>query len=55
MCFEWVVEINGVSYSTRNAPIDRFRMAFVAKSFAFRLATVPSQAVEAIELMPAMA
>ncbi len=55
MRFEWVVEINGVSYSTRNAPIDRFRMAFVAKSFAFRLATVPSQAVEAIELMPAMA
>ena len=55
MGFEWVVEINGVSYSTRNAPIDRFRMAFVAKSFAFRLATVPSQAVEAIELMPAEA
>jgi GntR family transcriptional regulator len=55
MSFEWVVEINGVSYSTRNAPIDRFRMAFVAKSFAFRLATVPSQAVEAIELMPALA
>ena len=55
MGFEWVVEINGVSYSTRNAPIDRFRMAFVAKSFAFRLATVPSQAVEAIELTPAAA
>jgi len=55
MGFEWVVEINGVSYSTRNAPIDRFRMAFVARSFAFRLATVPSQAVEAIELTPAAA
>ncbi len=55
MRFEWVVEINGVSYSTRNAPIDRFRMAFVAKAFAFRLATVPSQAVEAIELAPAIA
>ena len=54
MSFEWVVEITGVSYSTRNAPIDRFRMAFVAKSFAFRLATVPSQAVEAIELTPAV-
>ena len=50
MSFEWVVEITGVSYSTRNAPIDRFRMAFVAKSFAFRLATVTSQSVEAIEI-----
>jgi DNA-binding GntR family transcriptional regulator len=55
MGFEWVVEITGVSYSTRNAPIDRFRMAFVARSFAFRLATVASQAVEAIELTPAAA
>ena len=50
--FEWVVEITGTSYSTRHAPIDRFRMVFVAKSFAFRLATAPSNAVEAIELAP---
>ena len=50
LSFEWVVEITGVSYSTRNTPIDRFGMAFVAKSFAFRLATVPSQAVEAVEI-----
>lgn len=48
--FEWVVEITGLSYSTRHAPIDRFRMIFVAKSFAFRLATAPSNAVEAVEL-----
>jgi hypothetical protein len=50
LAFEWVVEITGVSYSTRNMPIDRFRMAFVAKSFAFRLATVASNAVEAVEI-----
>ncbi len=50
MNFEWVVEITGTSFSTRQAPIDRFRMIFVAKSFAFRLATAPSSAVEAIEL-----
>ena len=48
--FEWVVEITGVSYSTRHAPIDRFCMVFVAKSFAFRLATAPANAVEAVEL-----
>ena len=48
--FEWVVEINGISYSTRHTPIDRFRMMFVAKSFAFRLATSHSSAVEAVEL-----
>jgi len=48
--FEWVVEITGVSYTTRNTPIDRFRMTFVAKSFAFRLATVPANAVEAVEI-----
>lgn len=50
--FEWVVEITGVSYSTRHTPLDRFRMVFVAKSFAFRLATAPANAVEAIELTP---
>ena len=49
--FEWVVEITGTSYSTRQTPIDRFRMVFVAKAFAFRLATAPANAVEAIELM----
>ena len=52
MNFEWIVEITGVSYSTRNTPIDRFRMSFVAKTFAFRLATLPSQAVEAVEIPP---
>jgi GntR family transcriptional regulator len=48
--FEWVVEITGTSFSTRHAPIDRFRMVFVAKAFAFRLATAAANAVEAIEL-----
>jgi hypothetical protein len=48
--FEWVVEVSGISYSTRQAPIDAFRMMFVAKSFAFRLATAPAFAVEAVEL-----
>jgi DNA-binding GntR family transcriptional regulator len=48
--FEWVVEVSGISYSTRHAPIDAFRMMFVAKSFAFRLATAPTFAVEAVEL-----
>lgn len=47
---EWVVEITGISYSTRQAPIDRFRMIFVAQAFAFRLATAPAFAVEAVEL-----
>lgn len=51
--FEWVVEITGTSYSTRQTPIDRFRMIFAAKSFAFRLATATSTAVEAVELIPA--
>jgi DNA-binding GntR family transcriptional regulator len=48
--FEWVVEVSGISYSTRHAPIDAFHMVFVAKSFAFRLATAPEFAVEAVEL-----
>jgi GntR family transcriptional regulator len=48
--FEWVVEISGISYSTRQAPIDSFRMIFVAKSFAFRLATAPEHAVQAVEI-----
>jgi DNA-binding GntR family transcriptional regulator len=48
--FEWVVEITGISYSTRQAPIDRFRMIFVAKSFAFRLAGAPSNTLEAVEV-----
>jgi GntR family transcriptional regulator len=51
--FEWVVEITGTSYSTRQTPIDRFRMVFVAKSFAFRLATAPANAVEAVEITAA--
>jgi len=49
--FDWVVEVAGVSYSARQEPIDRFRMVFVAKSFAFRLATAPAFAVEAVELV----
>jgi DNA-binding GntR family transcriptional regulator len=48
--FDWVVEVAGVSYSVRQEPIDRFKMIFVAKSFAFRLATAPAFAVEAVEL-----
>ncbi len=48
--FDWVVEVAGVSYSDRQQPIDSFRMIFVAKSFAFRLATAPAFAVEAVEL-----
>lgn len=48
--FEWVVEITGISYSTQHTPLDRFRMVFVAKSFAFRLSTALANAVEAVEL-----
>ena len=50
MNFEWVVEITGVSFSTRHTPIDRFRMVFAAKGFAFRLATADAHPVEAVEL-----
>ena len=50
MKFEWVVEITGTSYSTRQIPIDRFRMVFAGNSFAFRLSSAPLNAVEAIEL-----
>lgn len=50
MSFEWVVEVSGVSFSTRHQAIDAFRMIFVAKSFAFRLETAPSFYVEAVEL-----
>jgi DNA-binding GntR family transcriptional regulator len=48
--FEWVVEVAGLSYAARQQRIDSFRMVFVAKSFAFRLATAPAFAVEAVEL-----
>jgi len=51
MSFEWVVEVSGVSFSTRHQPIDAFRMVFVAKAFAFRLETAPSFFVEAVEIM----
>lgn len=51
--FEWIVEVAGISYSTEQTPIDSFRMIFVAKSFAFRLATAPAFAVEAVELVGA--
>jgi len=48
--FDWIVEVDGISYSMRQTPIDHFRMVFVAKAFAFRLATAPAFAVEAVEL-----
>jgi DNA-binding GntR family transcriptional regulator len=47
---DWVVEISGISYTTRNVPIDSFRMTFDAKGFAFRMETAPKSAMEAIEL-----
>ena len=50
--FEWVVEVAGISYSTRHMPIDNFRMVFAAKAFAFRLATAATFAVEAVEIAP---
>ncbi len=50
MNFEWVVEVSGVSYSSRHQPIDAFRMIFVAKSFAFQMETAPSFFVKAVEL-----
>ncbi len=53
MNFEWVVEVSGVSLSSRHQPIDAFRMIFVAKSFAFRLETAPSFVVQAVELADA--
>ncbi len=50
MSFEWVVEIAGMSFSSRHQPLDAFTMVFVAKAFAFRLETAPSFFVEAVEL-----
>jgi DNA-binding GntR family transcriptional regulator len=50
MGFEWVVEIAGVSFSSRHQPLDAFTMVFVAKAFAFRLETAPRFFVEAVEL-----
>ena len=46
------MEVSGIRLhaSARQTPIDAFRMMFVAKSFAFRLATAPEFAVEAVEL-----
>lgn len=49
MEFEWVVEITGVSHSTRHVPIDRFRMVFAGHAFAFRLSSAPLNALAAIE------
>lgn len=54
MSFEWVVEVSGMSFSTRHQAIDAFRMVFVAKSFAFRLETAPRFVVEAVELREAV-
>jgi GntR family transcriptional regulator, N-acetylglucosamine utilization regulator len=50
MSFEWVVEVSGVSFSTRHQAIDAFRMVFAAKAFAFRLETAQTFFVEAVEL-----
>jgi len=50
MSFEWVVEVSGISFSTRHQAIDAFRMVFAAKAFAFRLETAQTFFVEAIEL-----
>jgi len=50
MSFEWVVEVSGVSFSTRHEAIDAFRMVFIAKAFTFRLETAPSFFVQAIEV-----
>ncbi len=47
---EWVVEVSGVSFSSRHQAIDSFRMVFAAKAFAFRLETAPSFFVQAVEL-----
>ena len=50
MSFEWVVEVSGVSFSTRHQAIDAFRMVFAAKAFAFRLETAQTFFVQAVEL-----
>ena len=47
---DWVVEVSGVSYSQRQVPIDRFRMVFDAKGFAFRLESAPTSMLSAVEL-----
>jgi len=46
-----VVEVSGVSFSTRIRPIDAFRMVFVAKAFTFGLETAPSFFVQAVEAL----
>ena len=48
--FDWVVDVSGISFSTRQMPIDRFRMVFVAKAFAFRFSSAPQHVFEAVEL-----
>jgi GntR family transcriptional regulator len=53
MSFEWVVEVSGVSFSTRHQAIDAFHMVFVAKAFAFRLETAPAFFVQAVEVREA--
>jgi DNA-binding GntR family transcriptional regulator len=47
---DWVVEISGISYTTRHLPIDSFRMVFDAKAFAFRMETAPTSSMSAVEL-----
>jgi DNA-binding GntR family transcriptional regulator len=47
---EWVVEVSGVSFSSRHQRIDAFRMVFAANTFEFRLETAPTFFVEAVEL-----
>jgi len=47
---DWVVEISGISYTTRHVAIDSFRMVFDAKGFAFRMETAPTSSMSAVEL-----
>jgi GntR family transcriptional regulator len=47
---DWVVEISGISYTTRHVPIDSFRMVFDARGFAFRMETAPTASMAAVEL-----
>jgi GntR family transcriptional regulator len=47
---DWVVQISGISYSTRGIPIDSFRMVFDAKSFAFHMQTAATAPMEVVVL-----
>jgi GntR family transcriptional regulator len=47
---DWVVEIAGTSFTARGVPIDRFRLIFDARGFAFRMETPQAAAMQAVEL-----